>query len=75
MEGVNVPIYEYDCSLCSERFEVRMGFDADSVKCCPSCGGRAERVISAVPFMWKDGHKPSGERISKVNPSARQVGR
>lgn len=35
-----MPLYEYACPQCEERFEVlqRMGADASGVR-CPGCGG------------------------------------
>ena len=43
-----MPLYEYRCQACEERFEVlrRMGQDNAGVT-CPSCGeGRVEREHS-----------------------------
>jgi putative FmdB family regulatory protein len=45
-----MPIYEYKCQKCGEKFEKRVGF-FHSGKCsqCPKCGDeQAERVFS--PF-------------------------
>lgn len=44
-----MPIYEYECRECKERFEViqKMGED-DPALCCPKCNtDRPEKVISA----------------------------
>jgi putative FmdB family regulatory protein len=46
-----MPIYEYKCKKCTEKFELRLGFSHDkkSVK-CPKCGQEdPDRVFS--PFM------------------------
>jgi putative FmdB family regulatory protein len=43
-----MPLYEYRCRGCEERFEVlqRLGADADGLL-CPRCGEeRPERVLS-----------------------------
>ncbi len=43
-----MPLYEYSCHACSERFEVlqTMGEGSDGLA-CPSCGGGAiERQLS-----------------------------
>jgi putative FmdB family regulatory protein len=46
-----MPIYEYKCKKCAEKFELRLGIfhDKKDVK-CPKCGGEdPERIFS--PFM------------------------
>jgi putative FmdB family regulatory protein len=44
-----MPIYEYRCNACSQRFEILIRSRADEADCCcPSCGGRGiKRLISA----------------------------
>ena len=35
-----MPIYEYECPVCGEKFELRRGTtDSDSEIKCPKCGG------------------------------------
>jgi putative FmdB family regulatory protein len=43
-----MPIYEYECPSCGERFELRRGMaDSDSELKCPRCGvENPRRVIS-----------------------------
>jgi len=43
-----MPIYEYECGKCGERFEFRRGItDGDSEIRCPKCGaGNPRRVFS-----------------------------
>ncbi len=44
-----MPIYEYECQSCGNRFESLRGFAAsdDKVK-CPNCGSQnSKRVISS----------------------------
>lgn len=48
-----MPIYEYVCSCCSARFEVRRGFSDESQTFCHLCGARARRVFSPVPIIFK----------------------
>ena len=41
-----MPIYEYRCRSCHERFETLAALGADRAE-CPSCGaGGAERLLS-----------------------------
>ena len=48
-----MPIYEYECDLCSCRFERRQRFDEEPVAICPKCEGKARRVIHSVPVIFK----------------------
>ena len=44
-----MPIYEYECRKCEERFEVVQRINEDNRKVhCPKCGtDRPQRVLSA----------------------------
>ncbi|MFC2039348.1 zinc ribbon domain-containing protein [Chloroflexota bacterium] len=45
-----LPIYEYECSRCGERFELwRSMADSDSDTSCPKCG--AENVRKAFSLF------------------------
>ena len=48
-----MPIYEYECGLCSFRFERKQRFDEEPVATCPQCRGKARRVINSVPIIFK----------------------
>ena len=48
-----MPTYEYECTCCSSRFELKQSFDADALASCPQCGGSALRVFSPVPIIFK----------------------
>ncbi len=44
-----MPVYEYKCNKCGEKFELRLGFfhNKKSIK-CPNCGdNEPERVFSS----------------------------
>ncbi|MBM4333946.1 MAG: zinc ribbon domain-containing protein [Deltaproteobacteria bacterium] len=45
----NVPIYEYQCSKCSHRFEMIHGVLEKELKIsCPKCGdSRPQRMVSS----------------------------
>ena len=47
-----MPVYEYECEVCRKRFDIRRGFDDESVTECPECGGRAHRLFTAVPIIF-----------------------
>ncbi len=63
---VAMPVYEYECSSCSYRFEERVSFDDENARYCPRCGGSVERVIYAVPHIWKEGHERGATPKSKA---------
>jgi putative FmdB family regulatory protein len=70
-----VPIYEYECEGCGERFEELVAASAGAVA-CPECGSeRTRRLISTVS---PPGRQPRGagvrsdESRRRENESARQ---
>jgi putative FmdB family regulatory protein len=48
-----MPIYEYACEKCSNRYEKRESFDAPARQRCPKCRGTALRVLHAPPIVFK----------------------
>jgi putative FmdB family regulatory protein len=48
-----MPVYEYECNACGDRFELRRKFSDDPVKECPKCGGEVTRLISSAAFKLK----------------------
>jgi putative FmdB family regulatory protein len=43
-----MPIYDYECNLCGNVFEVITDPDDTMLRCCGHCGmGKARRIISA----------------------------
>ena len=51
-----MPIYEYRCESCGERFEKLVRLDAPTPE-CPSCGADDEvkKLVSASGFVLKGG--------------------
>ncbi len=42
-----MPIYEYRCKVCGEKFEVYRGYNDEEKAICPECSSRdVERVFS-----------------------------
>lgn len=47
-----MPIYEYNCSKCG-TFEVMQGIKEPSLKRCPTCKSKVERLVSRSSFVLK----------------------
>lgn len=67
-----MPIYEYECTCCPSRFEVKRGFDEDSPVSCPSCGGRARRLFSPVPVIFKGSGFYATDSRGSQSPSSEE---
>ncbi|MEE8112626.1 MAG: FmdB family zinc ribbon protein [Acidobacteriota bacterium] len=48
-----MPLYEYECNACHDRFEVIQKVDEDHVNTCKKCGGKVRRLISAPSFRFR----------------------
>ena len=48
-----MPIYEYECTRCLSRFDVKRSFGENGGASCPTCEGEARRVFSPVPIFFK----------------------
>ena len=48
-----MPIYEYECSACSHRFELKQGFHDKPEASCPKCKKKAKRVFHPAPIIFK----------------------
>jgi putative FmdB family regulatory protein len=48
-----MPIYEYECEKCHSRFELKKSFAEDGNANCPECRGKACRIFTSVPVIFK----------------------
>ncbi|MFQ5925895.1 MAG: FmdB family zinc ribbon protein [Terriglobia bacterium] len=48
-----MPLYEYECTACGQRFERIQKFSDPPEAACPQCGGPAERLLSAPAVHFK----------------------
>lgn len=48
-----MPIYEYECTDCAHRFEMKRNFSDTHDVPCPCCGGSTQRIFSSVPVIFK----------------------
>jgi putative FmdB family regulatory protein len=48
-----MPLYEYECQKCGERFEQIQKFSDPPVKKHPGCGGKVRKLLSAPAIQFK----------------------
>ncbi len=48
-----MPLFEYECTKCGNRFEKIQKFSDRSVKTCPKCKGKVQRLPSAPAIQFK----------------------
>jgi putative FmdB family regulatory protein len=48
-----LPVYEYECPSCSNRFEIIRSFGKNGSVSCPKCGCNAQRIFTSVPVIFK----------------------
>ena len=48
-----MPIYEYVCESCQDRFEVQQKMSDPPLAACAKCGAILQKVISASAIMFK----------------------
>lgn len=48
-----MPIYEYACTECGNRLDVRQSFTDDALTVCPECSGRLRKLLSPVGVVFK----------------------
>ena len=65
-----MPIYEYQCDACPERFEVKQSMKDDPLTACPRCGKQVRRLISSPAIMFKGSGWYVTDYSDKMKPSA-----
>jgi putative FmdB family regulatory protein len=48
-----MPIYEYACTACGYRFDVRQSFSDEPIASCPNCGAPVRRVLHPAGVIFK----------------------
>lgn len=48
-----MPLYEYQCDRCDQRFEAIRKFADPPVEKCPSCGGTVRKLFSSPAIQFK----------------------
>jgi putative FmdB family regulatory protein len=70
-----MPLYEYECESCANRFERIQKFSDPLVDVCPSCGGAVKKLLSspAIQFKGSGWYITDYARKSKSDDSASQA--
>ncbi len=48
-----MPLYEYECGECGERFERLQKFSDPPIEKCPKCSGHVSRLLSSPAIQFK----------------------
>ena len=48
-----MPLYEYQCNVCSHRFELIQKFSDPLASECPTCGGPVRKLFSSAAIQFK----------------------
>jgi putative FmdB family regulatory protein len=48
-----MPIYEYECETCGNRFERLQSMQDDPIRTCPDCSGTVHKVLHAAGLIFK----------------------
>ena len=48
-----MPLYEYQCEKCEQRFERIQKFSDPPVDTCPSCSGKVRKLLSSPAIQFK----------------------
>jgi putative FmdB family regulatory protein len=48
-----MPLYEYQCEACQQRFEKIQKFSDPPIDTCPSCAGRVKKLLSSPAIQFK----------------------
>ena len=49
----SMPLYEYQCDACGNRFEKIVKFSDPPIDTCPACGGAVQKLLSSPAFQFK----------------------
>jgi putative FmdB family regulatory protein len=66
-----MPIYEYECRVCHQRFEKLQSINDEPIRVCPNCGGETRRVLQPVGVIFKgSGWYVTDSRKNTSSPAA-----
>jgi putative FmdB family regulatory protein len=66
-----MPIYEYECRACRQRFEKLQSINDEPIRVCLNCGGETRRVLQPVGVIFKgSGWYITDSRKNSSTPSS-----
>ncbi|HET9961795.1 MAG TPA: FmdB family zinc ribbon protein [Nitrospiraceae bacterium] len=65
-----MPIYEYQCTSCAYRFEVKQGIKDAPITECARCGQAVSKLISPPAIMFKGSGWYVTDYSDKLKPAA-----
>ncbi|MGH7217466.1 MAG: FmdB family zinc ribbon protein [Nitrospiraceae bacterium] len=65
-----MPIYEYQCESCADKFEIKQSMKDDPLTACPRCGKCVQRLISSPAIMFKGSGWYVTDYSDKMKPSS-----
>jgi putative FmdB family regulatory protein len=72
-----VPTYSYECTDCSDRFDIVQAFTDDALTTCERCSGRLRKRFNSVGIVFKgsgfyrtDSRESDGKSKSSANGSS-----
>lgn len=63
------PLYEYHCQACGEDFDKLQLIEGRDLVSCPTCGARADRLISPFQFRMFNKFTKDGPGFQSVRMS------
>lgn len=70
-----MPIYEYACESCGERFEVAQRFSDPPVESCRVCDGAVRKIIAPTAFVLKGSGWYKTDYASSTRTKAADTGK
>ncbi len=67
-----MPIYEYQCESCTDRFEIKQSMKDEPLTTCPRCGKSVQRLISSPAIMFKGSGWYVTDYSDKMKPTPEQ---
>jgi putative FmdB family regulatory protein len=67
-----MPVYDFRCTICDERFEVTRSMGSTAEETCPACSAPAKRVFTPVGVAFKGSgfHNTDYRSTGRSKPSA-----